>query len=580
MAISLGGIGGAAGIFVLIMVVAFWLMKQRSEHRAEYGTREERKLEQEEDLGAIARAIKGLEKRAEEEKKEEEGIGKGVKQAAKEEEGKSGKDIGKAAEENVGAVEGEKKVEKETEAGVGRELGMVASVKVVLDSVSNYIARVKPSMRREEQDVQVIEKLMKSLNNTSNFSAIDKRVNEYLKKLFARIGGAIKRSVEEDHEKEVLHGKLVKQLKDAAKVARGVIKGARKAFQMLQKAKKKERKNFKKEIKDISKSLKDKKKELSKIQKSKQANRIAIAQLKREIILLRQQLGFVIQLNNQLKNTYKTMDRELKEMKRLLKMVSKTEKQVGKHEKNADKREKKIEKRYKSLNKLAGELEKSIEGLTNPHDLAIKFSGKLKEFYGKYREILNGDLVFDDEVRKILLLNITITMQMETHERLSISLEQAEKAIDQGLGAATEVISAIVGGQDQRANLKNLVGEIKKAGGEIDYETKVEMFMQKLTIRMEQAERNVNAQITELENEDKRLIEEIDRANEENSNHIGRTMATMVNRKTQIDTRYMGEAKKFEKQLQSKNQIASKTYRQARRLKARRAPAPRPVAPS
>jgi hypothetical protein len=409
---------------------------------------------------------------------------------------------------------------------------------------------------------------------------VDGIVNEYLKNLFTGIGGAIKRSVEVDHEKGMFHGELVKKLKDIAKVARGVIKGARKAFQMLQRAKKKERKNFKKEIKDISKSLKDKKKELSKIQKSKQADRTAIAQLKREIILLQQQLGFVNQLNNQLKHTYKTMDRELKEMKRLLKMVLKTEKQVGKHEKNADKREKKIEKRYESLNKLAGELEKSIEGLTNPHDLAIKFSGKLKEFYGKYREILNGDLVFDDEVRKISLLNITITMQMETHERLSISLEQAEKAIEQGLGAATEVISTIVGGQDQRANLKNLVGHIKKAGGEIDYETKVEMFMQKITMRMEQAERNVNAQIIELENEDKRLIEEIDRANEENSSHIGQTMATMVNRKIQIDTRYMGEAKKFEKQLQSRNQIASKTYRQARRLKARRAPAPKPVAPS
>ena len=155
MAIGLGGIAGSIGIFILIVIIIWFIMK-RSEHKAEYGTREERKLEQEEDLGAMARAIKGLEKRAEEEKKEEEGIGKEVEQAAKEEEGKPGRDIGEGAEENVDAVKNEKKVEKETEAGVGRELGMVASVKAVLDSVSNYIARVKPSMRREEQDVQVI----------------------------------------------------------------------------------------------------------------------------------------------------------------------------------------------------------------------------------------------------------------------------------------------------------------------------------------------------------------------------------------------------------------------------------------
>ena len=126
-------------------------------------------MEREEGLDKIAKAIKKLENLSEREEKEEKGIGKEVKQAAKEEQGKSGKDIGKAAGKDVKAVEGEKKVEKETGALEGRGVGMVASVKAVLGSVSNYIARVKPSMRREEQDVQVIEKLMRNLNNTSNF---------------------------------------------------------------------------------------------------------------------------------------------------------------------------------------------------------------------------------------------------------------------------------------------------------------------------------------------------------------------------------------------------------------------------
>ena len=580
MAISLGGfeldgIGSAIFVFVLIFIV-FWIIKKRSEHSAEYGTREEKRLEREEGLDKISKTIKKLERLSEREEKEEEGIGKGVKQAA-EEEGEPGKDIGEAAGKDVKAVESEKKVEKETEALEGRGVGMVASVKAVLGSVSNYIASVKPSMRREEQDVQVIEKLMKSLNNAGNFSTIDKGVTDYLNKLFVSIGGAIRRNVEDEHEKETYHGELVKRLREVAKEARSVIKGARTALNMLQKAKKKERKNFKKEIKDISKSLKDKNKEIKKIRKSRQADRTAIAQLQREVVLLQQQLGFVNRLNNQLKNTYRTMDKELKEMKRLLKTVSKTEKKVGRHEKNADKREKKIEKKYSSLNKLAGELEKSLEGVTNPHEMAIKFSGKLKEFYDKSKEIISDDLVFDDEVRKILLLNITITIQMEAYESLSIGLEQVEKGVDQGLGAATNIISAIVGGQDQRANLQNLIGEIKKAGGEIDYGTRVEMFLQQLTRRIEQAERNVNAQITELENEDKRLIGEIDRANEENSSHIGRTMATMVNRKTQIDTKYMSEARKFEQQLQGRNKTASIAYRRARGLKARKAPAPQPV---
>ncbi len=572
MAIELGGIGGAAGVFV-VLVIIFMVMRYSSEHRALYGTSRERRLEREEGLGAVAKAVRALEsrlKRGKEEEKQVEGaVSVTSNQEKKEGAGKDENDANKAAKEDVRAVESQEEMERDTAALEGRGVGMLASVKAALSSVSNYIARVRPSMQREEQDVQVLENLMRSMNNIGNFATIDQRIANYLRQVFSSVGQVIRRSVEDEHEKETHHGELVKRLREVAKEARDVIKGAKTALQMLQRAKKKERRNFKSELRDISKTIKDKKQELKNIQKSKQADPTVIAQLKREIILLQQQGKFMEQLNNQLQNTYNTMDNELREMRRLLRAVTGAEKQVGEHEKSAGKREKAIENRYNTLNKHASELERSFENLTNPHNMAIQFSGKLNVFYGTYREIMAGDLVFDDEVRKVLLLHITITMQMEAYERLSISLEQAEKAVEQGLGAATEMIAAIVGGQDQKANLKNLVGEIKKAGGEIDYETRVEMFLQQLTARIEGEERNINAQITELENEDKRIVEEIDRANQDNSSHIGRTMATMVNRKVQIDNTYMSQARQFEQQLQSGNQITAQAYRQAIGLKAR-----------
>ena len=563
-------IGGAAGV-IIILAIIIWVSRFSSERRALYGTDREGKLEREENLGAVAKAIRALEsrlKRGEQEEKQVEGA---VNQTSKREKkaAKGEKDANKAAKEEVRAVESQEEVERDTAALEGRGLGMLASVKAVISSVANYIARVKPSMQREEQDVQALENLMRSLNNIGNFVAIDQRVANYLKQIFTSMAGVIRNSVEDEHGKEIHHGELVNKLRDVAKEASGVIKGAKTALNMLNKAKKKERRSFKNELRDISRTLNDKKRELSRMKKSKDADRAVISQLTGEIRLLEQQRGFVEQLNRQLQNTYRTMDTELREMKRLIRAVTGTEKQVGRHEKAAAKREKAIGKRYSTLNKHAGELERSFENLTNPHDMAIQFSGKLSIFYDKYREVMVGDLVFDDEARKILLLHITITIQMEAYERLSISLEQAEKAVDLGLGAATEMIAAIVSGQDQKANLKNLIGEIKKAGGEIDYGTRVEMFLQQLTGRIEEEERNVNARISELGNEDKRIIEEIDKANQENSSHIGSAMATMVNRKVQIDTNYMSQARQFEQQLQSRNQIATQTCRQVRGLEAR-----------
>jgi len=579
--LNLETIGGGAGI-ILVIALIIWISKLSKERKAEYGTRAERRLERETGLGKFSNFFKKSIRRSKQEEKKEKNIEIEVEIDAKKEKkegaSKDEKEANKAVEKDVEAVESEKEVEKDTEALEGRGVGMVASVKGVVGFISNYLASVRPSMQREEKDVESLENLMKSLNNTSNFSTIDGRVAKFLKQIFTSMSEVIKRSVEDEHEKETHHGELVKRVREIAKEARGVIKAARTALKMLQKAKKKERKNFKQELKAISNSIKNKRNELKKISRSKQADRTTIAQLQREINLMQQQHSFMDQLNKQLKNTYRTMDREASEIRRLLRAVSGTERQVGKHEKTADKREKSVEKRFNSLNKLAEELEKSFEGITENsnliHKFAIEFSGRLKEFYGKYKEIVSGDLVFDEEIRNILLLNITIAMQMEAFERMTISLDQAEKAVDQGLGAATNIAAAIVGGQDQKNNLKNLIGEIKKAGGEIDYESRVEMFLQQLTKRIEEEERSVNGQISELVNEDKRIAEEIDRVNQENSGHIGQAMGTMVNRKIQIDTKYMNEARKFEQQLQSRNQVAGRNYKLARSLKARREPAP------
>src|SRR3989338_11417613 len=126
-------IGGAAGV-IIILAIIIWVSRFSSERRALYGTDREGKLEREENLGAVAKAIRALEsrlKRGEQEEKQVEGA---VNQTSKREKkaAKGEKDANKAAKEEVRAVESQEEVERDTAALEGRGLGMLASVKAVM----------------------------------------------------------------------------------------------------------------------------------------------------------------------------------------------------------------------------------------------------------------------------------------------------------------------------------------------------------------------------------------------------------------------------------------------------------------
>ena len=87
--------------------------------------------------------------------------------------------------------------------------------------------------------------------------------------------------------------------------------------------------------------------------------------------------------------------------------------------------------------------------------------------------------------------------------------------------------------------------------------------MQNLTRQLETWSQNVGAQVGALVNEDRRLLQEIENTERMQSSGIGSAMATMVNRKVQIDSNYMSQARTFEQQLASRNNIAAQAYRQA-----------------
>ena len=220
--LNLETIGGGFGI-VIVIALFVWIAKFRSERRALYGTHAERRLEREEGFGRVSKMFTGLIKGSNFMIKGAKGIRNRLKKDKATEKGepRSETDADQAAIDAAKTVGSEEKVEEATEALEGRGVGMVASAKSVMDSVSNYIASVRPSVRDEEYNVQALENLMKSLNNVGNFATIDVRVAKYLKQIFDAIVEKIKKSVTDEEGKETHHIELVGRLREVANEARG-----------------------------------------------------------------------------------------------------------------------------------------------------------------------------------------------------------------------------------------------------------------------------------------------------------------------------------------------------------------------
>jgi hypothetical protein len=566
-------IGSIFGIFLLLGFFMF-MMRLKSTFGADYGSNKEKRLVDKipgfSKLARLSRLFIGRTKKAYNlEKKIEKNVDKESKEEKIEGADKDAIKANKATDNAVEAARSEEKVEEATEALQGRGVGLIASVQWTVQIVKDYLRKDNPILQHEEQELLSIEELSKKIRNVGNYSTIDQRVLNYLKQVVDRINKTISSAVSEEKQKENFQGELIRGLKEATSEAKSVIINAKNALMQLGKGEKNTRRNFSKEFKNLGASLKETNKKLLELRKTKNVNPKVLGQLSQERNLLIKQMNFLRQLSNQLRKTYSTMDKEKKEMKKLLNSISRREKSISRYDNKAAKREKELEKRYTTLYNFSVELINSTQNLMGPHDVAIKYSGNLNSFYDQYARIVGLDLMFENEVRNVLQLSISMAIQMEAFQRMSSSLQQAEKAVDNGLAASTNLVSAIVGSPEQKTNLANLMKIIQNAGGEIDYKTRVSRYLEEISRRIEIESRQTTAYITALINKDNHLLGEIKKFKNENSTIFGSVLGTMVNRKVQIDSKYMSMSKRFERQMSERNKIASQSYKQVRGLESR-----------
>jgi hypothetical protein len=529
MAIDLGiidlGIGeGAIGIVILIVVVVFWIMNARSKSNEERGTSDEKKLTSASAIGfdtferyfnkdvKLFKWIKKRFKKVEVEEKEDSAVSeeKGAPTSivrAK----KAGVNAAKTA--RVEAV-----AEEYTAALEGRGVGLLASVKAVVVAVKRYLARKKPSLLREEQDVESLEEFIARMGGVSGgVSGVG-----YLKQLFIGIVQAVGRVVGEEEGKKTNRTKLIELLKSVMKEARGVINAATTALKDFTRAKRKVRNYFGKELGDISKAIKTMERE--------QENSKTVSGSGRKLRLLNQQDALVRGLRAQFQSTDAAINKVIINIGRLLREMSGKEKRIDSFENAAELREQNIEKRFDGLKQSAEGLKTANEKFRvarNQLITAKEFAGKMRMFYDNYKAIATQDVVFDKKVRDILSLNAEMAINMKAYERLSIMLIQGETAVEQGLIAADKIVSTVAGGENQTRNINKLTGNIRRAGGQHDYEARVDTTIAKIAKDITSETTAVNNQMTGLVGEDERLVEEIKKTMQESSTAIDTVIGYM-----------------------------------------------------
>jgi len=562
------------GIFLAVIIIIF-LLSWLSQRRGEYGTGRERALESRAGLGSVSKGLEDLfrEKKAEELKEkaleEKEEIEKRDEKAQGE---KVESEETKASEKETEAAVQEAKVEEASEAIEGRLTGITAALKVLLDSIKNYIKETEGSEQEEESEVEEIDALVRDMNSTVNFDVMDDRARAFMEPWFRKLVTFLKAAVVDERHKEQYHSDMVRSFKEVLGGMEDAIKGARRELSVLGKAERKERSDFKKEISEVKKSIKQKKSILKKaLKKGKGADPELIAKLNQEISLNESEFAKAKSLNNQLQATIKFMRKQMREMKKLLRQVKRNERSLKKLRNSAKKREKDMEKKYKTLSKLMSEFDKAnsaIDTATNPHGLMLYFSGLLNRYSEKHAALAQKDMEFDMTLKDAAIRDVVISQQMEAFQKLQEGLTMSEEAVEKGMAAMTEILAAIFQNNESSKNEQEMMEDLNRAMNAEKYNEKVEVYLKNVATSIEMAAREASGYMDQLIGKDQKLIEGIKTMNQEKSEYLGSTMATVVNRKVEVDEKFMSKAKEFENEMARRNSIAAGAYSQARRAES------------
>ncbi|HLG24910.1 MAG TPA: hypothetical protein VI564_08320 [Candidatus Nanoarchaeia archaeon] len=558
------GVGGV----VVVGFLGFMAFRYSSNRAADIGGRQEYSTVKEGGGGLLSvyRYIRGLQRRQKQnisgannvlqfERREERSV-KGNKAETKGVE---------SVEEGAKAALHEGKSEETAAAAEGRVIGAGAAALKIVRAIRDYSIKERGVVVTEEQEVEVLKQIFDKIKNTIKDKVIDARINVYFQEYVGNLVSKTNLEVMAESNKKGMIGELVQKLEGAIDQMKDSIgKAEGRDLKILRIENRKERKHRRSQITKFKKSISIKLKSLKKIKNTRNADPSLLTSRKKEMILLIRQYRMVKSLGQQLDATYAFMKLELKKMKTIRAYIMNNEKSMKKHKKTMEGKKKTVIKKVAELKTASENIAKVREKfrLANPHEAALSISEALQVYFNVYLRIIEEDLSFDNTVREVLIKNFVMEQQLDALEKMIDAFQKSQKAVDEGLIAITQLIEGIVG-EGSRVNASALIKELQSQMKYIGYEESINQYMQKLASAVKSNSKQVDTVMQDLIEKDKKLMEEIRQGQLSNSQHIGRVMATAVNRKIQVNENYFKQSEIFEQELKKRDSDAAAAYNQA-----------------
>ncbi len=462
-------------------------------------------------------------------------------------------------------AERESEVEEATEDIQQTAIAVQATLEATTNEVLEIVREELAVEKVEEVELENIAVLKKRLDSLNKNKRIDSTTVTYLQRYFESLEDHLLKQDEYEENSVEKHQQFVEKLKKTLNNLTTISEAAKKKAQKLKRKEGREKRSFKKELSTVQKSIKDKRKKLNSISKEKKASPAVIAQLKREIQLLEQNSRNLAGVEEQLTKSHEMIDLEIGQLRKLLQDVVTIAKNQKRKAKKLDQRDKDLKQKIENLSKNKEKITTAVKNLKNPeqiYDVVIKFSIALNDYFNFYIQSIKENISFEEILKEITIQNFLLLRKMTAVDQVLISLDQTEEAIDEGTGAIIKIVQ-IIYSDDISGSLQEEKKNILEQIAILESEVNVEKTMRALEQESEQKEREALALIEELIVKEKKRAAENEATYERNTNHLGQSMATMVNRKVAIDEKYSDEMLNFEQQLQKHNEQASAAYQQA-----------------
>ena len=474
---------------------------------------------------------------------------------------------GKAAKTVEKAAAADTIVEKQTTEVVETTDAIIADLANTTKTIRQEVKEKLITEESGEKEVAEIEALGKRLQFLDKYSDINKATASYLHEYFQSLASHLKKQLDFEKENTQHYHTFVKHLQQSTQDLVPILNYARSALRTLLRKENREKRAFKNELRSLNRAVNAKNKELLKEKaKGKNADPQLIFQLERERTLLAKNAAELEIIKTQLVKAHELIDLEINKLKQVLddaRKIAREQKRTAK--KIANKRQS-LDKRLKNLQTRHNKIQQVIDRFKDAsqvHGLVLAMSASIKEYFDFYVQEIKDDVTFLTIVKKVLLDNILLERKMRAFPQLLQSVTESEKAIDEGTAAILTIVS-IMYTEDVTGSLREQAAAMRSASKVLDNEERIDQALGALTEQIEQESLAIMRDLDKLLEREKKRIIENETLHQEEAQHLGEAMATMINRKVALDETYLKQAVDFGDKLKERNTQAAAAYERAR----------------